>query len=132
MGGCCHVHRFENRYRPVAQIGLQPSDEPGRVAEADGVVRPLDLAGLHDLAQHGVDEASGSLGHRPNGRVDGRVWRRVEEDQLVGPEAKRSADARLDVVTHEEPIDDEVERPPHAGRAVHQLGDEAPVSGLEV
>ncbi len=106
-GGRGDVHLFHRRPPfGVAELSAQTLDDPVRVTQPGGLVRPGHSADC-DLAQDGVDEPAGFRG----GERDGFGERCVRGDagvvQLVGAEAEQGAGRRVRL-TQDEPIDEEV------------------------
>ena len=83
-----------------------------------------------DLPQDGVHEPPRPRRCEVDRGAHGGVGGDPGEDELVGAEAQQGAELGRRIV-HDEAVDEEVARPPHAGRAVDELGDEAPVTGVE-
>jgi hypothetical protein len=125
------VHLLEGGERVgVPEVGAQPVDDPVGVAEPRGVVGPLDRR-VRDAAQHGVDKAPDLLRRQRDRLAHGRVGRHVGEMELVRAEAKDPAHVRGDG-SQQKAVDEEVARPPHPRRAVHELGHEASVALREL
>jgi hypothetical protein len=93
---------------------------------------------LRDLAEHGVDEFRPSVAQHHPGQFDGGGHGGVRGDagpqQLVRAQAQHVQHRRVDLA--QRPVDtgrdDRVVRPLAAQRAVHQLGGQRRVPGVEV
>ena len=90
----------------VAQLGAQPGDDPVRIAQPNGIVRPLHRS-VADTAQDRVDESTRRLRRQLDGLADGGVRRHAGEVQLVGTETQQRAQRRLRFLD-EEAIDQRI------------------------
>src|SRR5581483_4364186 len=94
------------------------------------VVRPVHV-GARDTAQDGVDQPADPTARERDGLAHRGMRRYVGAGDLVRAEAQQRPDTRVHR-TYEEAVDEVIAGAAHACRAVHELGDEASISLVEV
>ena len=122
------VHPRQRLVGLVAELGTERVDDPVGIAQPGTVGRPRHVVDRQPghLAQHGVHQAAGPLRRQTDRLADRGVRRHAGVGDLVGAEPQDRAGDRVGR-RRQEAVDEGVARPPHAGRAVDQLGDELPV-----
>jgi hypothetical protein len=113
----------------VTELVAQAGDDPVGVAQAGGVVGPVDRRG-GDASEHGVDEPARAGRGELDGGADRRVRGHPGERQLVRAEVQERAQLLRRRLEHEA-IDEEGAGAAHARRAVDEVGGEAAVALVE-